>query len=396
MLIVSLILSVILGCETLGGAGIFTPINESYENAASIEDGQMIEGKFSAISSTTNNVLPRFFKFKLDKPCVLNIKMGPAGRFRLLFQDGTSNKKSILESGWAAVNQEYEYSVGPFPIGEHFIVAESDQSLENSYKFSVTFDCSDTAEPNNSFVQATPLKNGEEFEGKILSRNNGGESADRDIFQFDMERWGNILVEFDAPSDAIPVNSRIRCAVFLSANENSVLEYIDVVSGQTASMWLGPLNPGRHYISLNYGGYCYCESRNKYKLRLKYDFSDRNEPNHSPIENAKEMAIDTIYNGMIAFPTWNGSDDNDWFKFIPRQSGKYRLELVGLPQRYTYAFIYLTPPNGGNYSHYFYTNPSGTHFYEGSFDAGQTYWFLVNQGGSAESRGTYSLRVVKR
>ena len=379
-----------------GEGQLFEKPKENYQNADLIVEGQTVEEDFSTATTTTPTVPSRFYAVKLDNACVLNIALNGGGKFRMRLQDGSLNNTDVLVSLCSAVGQDYQFNVGPFAAGQHYIVVESDQSAGNAYKFTVTYDCSDTGEPNNSFPNATPIANGEEAEGKILALNNWNEFEDRDFFYFDMDRWGIVWVNFNAPGDAWPVNARIRCTVYQTANDQSALEYVDVVSGQSSGIWVGPLNPGRHFIVLNQDGGCNCESTSKYKLRLQYDFGDKNEPNYSPTENATDMAIDTIYKGMIAYPAWNGAQDDDWFKFIPKQSGRYRIELIGLPYNNTYCFVYLTPPNGNNYTTYFETSPSGTNAYENNLDAGRTYWFRINQYAYYESDKTYSLRMVKK
>jgi hypothetical protein len=362
----------------------------------------------STIKEGCNNIIHVFknneskkFNVELSSTCIVTFSVENAGlAFKFVLRNALG--KVVVNPARVEEGSKQTLIVGPLEPGTfalEIIPYSTISSGSKKFEFFVKYDCSDQTEPNNTFAQATSINSGAVQQAKILAKNDGLSFEDFDLYKFNIpNRPAVVKVELQSPSYTVPPNSRIRLSVLNSANSSTQLEYLDVYAGQTGTILLGPLSVGDHYIGINgtSTGICNCESEGFYKLTLNLDQSDLNEPNDFANQEATNMKIDEPYKGSIVYPNGQGVKDVDWFKFVPLQSGKYQIQLIGLPTAIdTYAYIYTLAPNGNNYNATIRTNNAGTSVKDFIMDAGKEYWIRVELGGSSnESSGLYNLRII--
>lgn len=369
--------------------------NTSVDAARDITPGVVVSNHFR------HDETEHFYKFTLSEVCLINVIVeGSPGKFTLEVLTGQNGSSTVSSSGWIEKGQDASYWVGPMDQGEHIIRLKRSYP-DSLYQFKVEYDCTDKTELNNLFDAATPIAPDVPIEGRILGVNDFGIFEDQDIYKFEVVgRPAVVYLEYKAPNVIWPANRRIKVTVFESANQNTELEPLnDVDAGQQGALLLGPLRVGTHYITVNFDGACNCESELPYRLTLNLDYSDIYEPNDFPIDQATNMELDKMYEGMLTYPNSLYEADVDWFTYTPQQSGIYNLQMKALQSNYyTRCEFYDQPPSGNNHAGYISENQGQSKSFNNlMLQAGQKYWFKMQMNSYwQESTGLYAIKLSKQ
>lgn len=371
--------------------------NKGFEGAIEISDGQTVDGD---IKNDINNF--RYYSFTFDKAGLLKLKVDDAqGKFRFVVYNTSDEASEIARSEFIEIGSTFNKIYGPLSAGTHYLaVSATTDTFKVKYSFKAFFDFSDVSEMNNTFSNATFMPTNQAFQGKILAINDGNNFEDVDVLKFNIQTKPRVVkVKFSAPASIIPYTNSIRFGVYNAANELSLLEYKEVKQGQTDSIWVGPLDVGEHYIVVNNGGICDCQSEESYKIQVEVDNRDSNEPNDKPFENATIIAnLDDYHTGTLFYPNGDGNPDVDWYKYVPPGTGNgYQIEIIGLPSSiYTQAQIFTHTPDEHpdfviNVNNSLLGSQGNINFF-----ADVPCWIKVQMSNPGEeSNGTYMLRIIK-